>query len=136
MLEYSVFLFLNIVFLLQTKKLYFYLICLQNIFAIALWLVQVIFSTLQTCSNVLFRQQWLSGTLPCNTYSVPHSELMNINITQSERGLKLFKYYSLFLCIIADFYMPCSQSDLCWMTMPGGATMYIKLCSLAQLWIG
>ncbi len=61
---------------------------------------------MQTGSNFLFGEQWLS---PCNStmhtivvQCSPDGGLMNINISQCEKGLLLLRGYPEFL---ADYYM-------------------------------
>ena len=64
MLECRVVLSPNITFLSLTKKIYFGLICPQNIVPIVFWLVHVTVRKLQTGSNVLFGEQCLSAHNP------------------------------------------------------------------------
>lgn len=49
----------------------------------------------------------------------PDGELMNINISQCVRGLQLRGSYPGVLCDLANYYTPCSWSDLCWLTTLG-----------------
>ncbi|KAL7827601.1 hypothetical protein SRHO_G00333190 [Serrasalmus rhombeus] len=48
----------------------------------------------------------------------PDGGLMNINISQCERGLQLLRSYPGVLCDLSDYHTPCSWSDLCWSTTP------------------